>query len=92
MITEKWSFKEKDTSRPVLKEDYAHQTHYAGLKIEPFDYINSNKFTYWQGSVIKYISRAGRKRYDGMDDKDSELADCKKALWFLTKRIEELSA
>ena len=72
------------------EEDYANQPHYTRFAIQPFAYIDANDFEFWRGSGIKYVSRAGHKRYASMTAEESELADCKKALWFLQKRIETL--
>lgn len=63
--------------------------HYKDLEIEPFDYIHKNKFEFWRGQIIRYVSRAGRKNYIGTDEQN-ELADLRKAQWFLERRIEEL--
>lgn len=31
--------------------------HYKDHKIQPWDYIVDHKFDYWQGNILKYISR-----------------------------------
>jgi hypothetical protein len=58
--------------------------HYARLKIEPWDYVAANNMGYFEGSVIKYVSRWREK---------NGIEDLKKARAFLDKLIEvELAA
>ena len=58
--------------------------HYARLKIEPWDYVAANSLGYFEGSVIKYVSRWREK---------NGIEDLKKARAFLDKLIEvELAA
>lgn len=58
--------------------------HYASLKIAPWDYVAANNMGYFEGSVIKYVSRWREK--NGVED-------LKKARAFLDKLIEvELAA
>ena len=40
--------------------------HYKDLAIQPVEYIHANGIGYFEGNVIKYAMRAGRK--DGSDD------------------------
>ena len=65
--------------------------HYAGTKIEVIDYIEDKNLGFCLGNVIKYVSRAGRKKdYADQDQLEKELEDLKKAAWYLNRRIEEL--
>lgn len=58
--------------------------HYTRLTIEPWDYVAANNMGYFEGSVIKYVSRWREK--NGVED-------LKKARAFLDKLIEvELAA
>lgn len=59
--------------------------HYADSKIEVIDYIEDKKLGYCLGNVIKYVSRAGKK------DPTKEVEDLRKAMWYLEKRILELT-
>lgn len=54
-------------------------THYKSLKIQPWDYIAANKLGYFEGCVIKYVTRHEAK---------AGLEDLKKARHFLDKLIE----
>lgn len=53
-----------------------------GRKYEPLGVILDWKLGYLLGNALKYISRAGRK--------DDEVADLKKAVFYLQRRIDEL--
>lgn len=53
--------------------------HYKSLAIEPWDYIESNNIPFLEGSAIKYITRWRDK---------GGVADLKKAIHFIEKRIE----
>lgn len=61
-----------------------HPSHYTDGKIEVIDYIEDKKFGYCLGNAIKYISRAGKK------NKDKEIEDLQKAIWYIERRIKEL--
>lgn len=54
-------------------------THYKGKSIQPWDYIAANDIGYFEGNIIKYISRWKDK--GGVDD-------LKKARHYLDKLIE----
>ena len=61
-----------------------HPSHYTDGKIEVIEYIEDKKFGYCLGNAIKYISRAGKK------NKDKEIEDLQKAIWYIERRIKEL--
>ena len=49
-----------------------------------------NKFEFWRGNVIKYVSRAGSKVYDSQTPEQSEINDLKKAIRYCEMRINIL--
>ena len=49
-----------------------------------------NGMAFWRGNVIKYVSRAGSKLYDGQDKVQSEITDLKKAMRYCEMRINLL--
>lgn len=53
--------------------------HYKGLKIQPIEYIHANGLSYFQGNVVKYVSR--------YKDKNGE-EDIKKAIHYLELILE----
>jgi hypothetical protein len=54
-------------------------SHYKGKSIQPWDYIAANNLGYFEGNIIKYVSRWRDK--GGVDD-------LKKARHYLDKLIE----
>lgn len=66
-------------------------SHYAKWKIEPITFIMRNGFEFWRGNIVKYVSRAGSKLYDGMDATQSEITDLKKVIRYAEMRINQLS-
>ena len=50
----------------------------------------TNGMEFWRGNVIKYVSRAGSKLYDGQDKVQSEITDLKKAMRYCEMRINLL--
>jgi hypothetical protein len=71
-----------------MAEDYDvinKPKHYTDSKIEVIDYIEDKNLGYCLGNVIKYVSRAGKK------DPSKEVEDLRKAMWYLERRIQELT-
>lgn len=64
--------------------------HYARWVIQPLTYIMANGMEFWRGNVIKYATRAGYKKYDGMDMWESEITDLRKAIRNAEARIEQI--
>jgi hypothetical protein len=69
-----------------LNEQVNHPNHYGG-ETNPYEaikVIDAWDLGFSLGNTVKYISRAGKK------NKDKELEDLKKALWYLQHHIETL--
>ena len=66
------------SSAPPLATQVGGQ-HYKKLKIQPVEYVHANNLGYFEGSVIKYVSRWRDK--GGIDD-------LKKAIHFIELLIE----
>lgn len=66
-----------------------HPSHYNSGKIEVFDFIESQELNFAKGNVVKYVSRAGKKRASGKSLNASVLEDLKKAKWYLEKEIKK---
>jgi hypothetical protein len=58
-------------------------THYKGKSIQPWDYIAANDLGYFEGNIVKYISRWKEK--GGLDDLE-------KGRHYLDKLIELVKA
>ena len=63
-----------------------HPNHYGGEdnQYEVIKVIDAWDLGFALGNTVKYISRAGKK------EKDKELQDLKKALWYLQHHIDKL--
>lgn len=68
------------------KESVNHPQHYGGVEniYEAIKVIDAWELGFALGNTVKYISRAGKK------DKNKELEDLKKALWYLQHHINQL--
>lgn len=66
-----------------------HPSYYCG-NIEVIDFIEDKNLGYHLGNAVKYISRAGKKREDGMSDTDKMIEDLRKAVWYINRKIEIL--
>lgn len=64
--------------------------HYTRWAIQPKVFILRNKMEFWRGNVIKYVSRAGFKLYEGKDATESEIIDLEKAINYCQSRIKQL--
>jgi hypothetical protein len=70
-----------------MSEQVDHPQHYGGENnpYEAIKVIDAWGLGFSLGNTVKYISRAGKK------NKEKELEDLKKALWYLQHHIETLS-
>ena len=74
-----------------MSDPVNHPAHYtAGRKYEPLDVIEDWGLGYHLGSVLKYISRAGRKDDLLNDLGAAEIQDLLKARFYLDRRISKL--
>ena len=79
-----------DDGNQVGDDPVNHPNYYADGKIEVIDYIEDKNLGYHLGTAIKYVSRAGKKHERGMTDKEKEIQDLQKAVWFINRKIELL--
>lgn len=66
-----------------------HPNHYTSGSIEVIDFIEDQKLNFCLGNVIKYVSRAGKKKSSSksISLELKALEDLKKAAWYLHKEI-----
>lgn len=66
-------------------ESVNHPAHYGGEDnaYEAIKVIEAWELDFCLGNVVKYISRAGKK--------NNEVEDLKKALWYLSRRIDQIN-
>jgi|TARA_R110000823_G_scaffold193323_3_gene324890 hypothetical protein len=82
----KWDLSKISNSDDLIKDP----KHYTRWAIEPIVFIMANSFAFWRGNVVKYVSRAGSKAYDGQTMEQSEVTDLRKAIRYCEIRIEEI--
>lgn len=63
-----------------------HPSHYTDGNIEVIDFIEDKKLNYHRGNAVKYICRAGKK------DPEKEVEDLQKAVWYINREIQRLTA
>ena len=75
-----------------LIERIEHPRHYSYLKelcgIEVIDITRHLDFDL--GNAIKYILRSGHKEESSMTNKEKEIEDLQKAIWYLNDKIKML--
>ena len=67
-------------------EQVNHPQHYGGKnnEYEAIKVIDAWDLSFSLGNTVKYISRAGKK------NKEKELEDLKKAMWYLQHHVDNL--
>lgn len=69
-----------------------HPSHYTWLNdkcgIEVIDITRHMDFC--TGNAVKYLLRAGHKSEKGYSDRQKEVEDLKKAVWYINDRINQL--
>ena len=80
----------KDQSKEKEPDIIKAPLHYAKHPNQPVDFIMSNGLS-WAGNVIKYVSRAGTKLYQGQDPVQSEITDINKAIRYCEMRLNQLA-
>lgn len=63
-----------------------HPSHYNSGKIEVIEAIEDWRLGFHRGNAVKYVARAGKK------DPAKEIEDLEKAVWYLKREIETLTA
>lgn len=81
-----WEECVNEVKEETVKEDdpVNRPKHYTDGRIEVIEYIEDKNLGFCLGNAIKYISRAGKK------EKDKEIQDLHKAMWYIERRIYEL--
>lgn len=83
-------FKRIDNNMEQKEDKVNHPSHYCSHPsgVECIDIARYYCFSI--GNVFKYIWRAGLKIEKGMNDKEKEIQDLKKAIFYLNDRIKQL--
>ncbi len=69
-----------------MNSEVSHPAHYNSGKIEVIEAIEDWKLGFSRGNAVKYIARAGKK------DPAKEIQDLEKAVWYIKRDIELLTA
>ena len=83
----------KPLGESILKNDNLDRINPSYYKQHPsgVECIDITKhYDFCIGNTIKYLWRCGLKQEEGISNKDKEIEDLKKALWYLQKKIEQL--
>lgn len=72
-------------------ESVNHPSRYTTGGVEAIDVIEAWNLNFNLGSVVKYISRAGKKPSGSLDKDHKQLEDLKKALWYMNREVERLT-
>lgn len=82
----------KELSPLPLKDNVNHPSHYTWLKtlcgIEVIDITRHMDFDL--GNALKYLLRAGHKHEEGMSDKEKQIEDLHKAIFYIEDEIKLL--
>jgi len=70
----------KEDLNRILPDNVNHPLHYRAGGLETIDFIEAKDLNYRLGNVVKYVSRAGKKDTDPLED-------LKKAAWYLEREI-----
>lgn len=75
---------EKET-KDRINPDY-YKSHPSGVEC-----INITRhYCFSIGNAIKYLWRAGLKTEEGLQNREKEIEDLRKAIWYINDRIEQL--
>lgn len=67
-----------------------HPSHYTSHP-SGIDCINITRhYCFSIGNAIKYLWRAGLKKETGLEDREKEIEDLRKAIWYINDRIKQL--
>lgn len=76
----------------MIENKVNHPNHYTWLKklcgVEVIDITRHMDFCL--GNAIKYLLRAGHKTEEGYSDKQKQIEDLHKAIWYINDKIQQL--
>jgi hypothetical protein len=71
------------TTNDGANDPINHPKHYTSYPVEVINLTECMNFN--RGNAVKYIARAGLK------NKDTEIEDLRKSLWYLNREIQRIS-
>lgn len=84
--------KQLDSIKDILKynDNVNHPEHYTSHP-SGYECIEITRhYNFCIGNAIKYLWRAGLKTEQGMSDKEKQVEDLKKAIWYINDEIKSL--
>lgn len=81
-------FNKKENDNFKTKETVNHPDHYHPGTYEAINVIEAWNLDFCLGNAIKYISRLGRKSDSSLTQKEKNIDDLKKAIWYLNRELE----
>lgn len=75
---------EKNT-KDRINPDY-YKSHPSGVQCIDI----TRHYCFSVGNAIKYLWRAGLKTEEGLQDREKEIEDLRKAIWYINDRIDQL--
>ena len=69
-----------------MTDDIKQPAHY-GNNWKVGDFIRDQELSFHLGNAVKYISRAGKKPYDGLSLQQAYIKDIKKAIHYLENEL-----
>jgi hypothetical protein len=73
-----------------MTDDIKQPSHY-GNSWKVGDFIRDQELGFHLGNAVKYISRAGKKPYDGLSLQQAYIKDLKKAITYLENELHHAS-
>ncbi len=82
--------KESESYETISIDNVNHPSHYTSHPsgVECIEITRHYCFTI--GSAIKYLWRAGLKKEEGLTNREKEIEDLEKAVWYIKDRIKQL--
>lgn len=84
--------KSKDNSRRVKYDNVNHPKWYTQHPSGVECIEITRHYCFAIGNAIKYLWRAGLKIEEGMTDRQKEIEDLKKSIWYIKDRIKQLKS
>ena len=79
-----------EVKSPVVEDKVNHPkyytSHHSGIECIEI----TRHYCFAIGNAIKYLWRAGLKVEEGMTDKQKEIEDLEKAIWYIKDRVDQL--
>lgn len=73
-----------------MNDNVDHPAHYTSHPSGVECITITRHYCFAIGNAIKYLWRAGLKQEEGLTDKQKEIEDLKKAVWYINDRIKQL--